>query len=555
MSGGLGVTLIVALGTALVLGALAHRLRMPPMVGYIAAGLLVGPFTPGYVANREEVEGLADIGVALLMFSIGIKFRLAELFEVGRVVLVGATAQVAITMALATAAMMLFAGSPVIEALFLGAVVSICSSVVLVKVAGETTLESTLHGRLAFSWSIVQDLITVVLVVVLSAMAVESDSPVLDALVATALAAAFVVAVLVGGSRVLPAVLSRVALLGLRELFVVAVAVVAIGTAAAANLVGVSVALGAFVAGLALAESDLAASVLGEIVPLRELFATLFFVSVGVLLSPAAVLAGLPIVLFLLLLIVAGKALPIAGVLLAFRQRPGVAARTAALVAQGGEFSFVLATVGLQVGALSPDQFSQAMGAVVLSILLATPVAAAGTRLGERLDERFPLRMPEGEDTNLPEGLRRHVIVAGFGTVGRGVARVLEGRSIPWVAIEADYHRARTAIAGGAPVIFGDVGNVTVLDVAKVDTASTLVLALPDALATRQAVVYALGRNARLHVIARAHSSADEAELRRLGVERVITAERHLGNELVRYTLLRYGVPEREIDTVLRRRG
>ena len=331
-------------------------------------------------------------------------------------------------------------------------------------------------------------------------------------------------------------------------------AAVAIGTAAAASLVGVSVALGAFVAGLALAESDLATSVLGEIVPLRELFATLFFVSVGILLSPAAVLGGVAVVVILLLLIVAGKALPIAGVLTIAGQRPGVAARTGALVAQSGEFSFVLATVGLQVGALSQDVFSQAMGAVVLSILLAAPVAAAGARLGDLLDRRFPLRIPEGEETNPAEGLRRHVIIAGFGTVGRGVARLLEGRGIRWVAIEGDYQRARAAIVGGAPVIFGDVGNVTVLDAGAVGTAGTLVLALPDALATRQAVVYALGQNPRLHIVARAHSSTDEAELRRLGVERVITAERQLGNELVRYTLMRYGVPEREIDTILRRR-
>jgi CPA2 family monovalent cation:H+ antiporter-2 len=553
MTSGLALTLLAALGSALVLGAVAHRLRMPAMVGYIAAGLLVGPFTPGYVADREEVQGLAEIGVALLMFSIGIRFRLAELLEVGRLVLIGAPVQVAVTMALGTGAALLL-GSTLIAALFLGAVVSICSSVVLVKVAGEAALENTTHGRLALSWSIVQDLITVVLVVVLSAIAGDSDQPVLDALIATGLAAAFVAGVLVIGSRVLPAVLSRVALLGSRELFIVAVAVIAIGTAAAASSVGVSVALGAFVAGLALAESDLAASVLGEVVPLRELFATLFFVSVGVLLAPAAVLAGLPVVLVLLVVIVAGKALPIAGFVAASGLRPGVAVQTGTLVAQGGEFSFVLATVGLQVGALDRDVFSQAMGAVVLSILVAAPVAAAGGRLGRWLDGRFPQTMPSDEATSPAAGLRRHVIVAGYGAVGRTVARMLEGRGIPWVAIEGEYRRARAAIAAGAPVIFGDIGNITVLDMARVESAGTLVMAIPDALATRQGVVYALGRNPRLHIVARAHSAVDETELRRLGVERVITAERQLGNELVRYTLMRYGVPEREVDTILRRR-
>lgn len=553
MTGSLAITLLAALGTALVLGAVAHRLRMPPMVGYIAAGLLVGPFTPGYVADREEVQGLADIGVALLMFSIGIRFRLAELFEAGRLVVVGAPLQVAVTMALGTAAALALR-STLIEALFMGAVVSICSSVVLVKVAGEATLENTTHGRLALSWSIVQDLITVVLVVVLSAAAGDSEQPVLDALLATAVAAGFVVAVLVVGSRVLPAVLSRVALLGSRELFIVAVAVIAIGTAAVANSVGVSVALGAFVAGLALAESDLAASVLGEVVPLRELFATLFFVSVGILLSPAAVYSGWAAVLVLLVVIVLGKALPIAAIIGFGGHPPGVALQTGALVAQSGEFSFVLATVGLEVGALDRDHFSLAMGAVVLSILAAAPVASLGERLGRLLDRRSRRALPLDEAENPAAGLRRHVIVAGYGTVGRTVARVLEGRGIPWVAIEGEYRRAQAAIAGGAPVIFGDIGNVTVLDVAHVEAASTLVLAVPDALATRQSVVYAMGRNPRLHVVARAHSAVDEAELRRLGVERVITAERQLGQELLRYTLLRYGVSEREIDTILRRR-
>ncbi len=553
MTGGLAITLLAALGTALLLGALANRLRMPPMVGYIAAGLLVGPFTPGYVANREEVQSLAEIGVALLMFSIGLRFRLAELLEAGWLVVVGAPVQVLISMALG-GGVAWFLGSPPVEAAFVGAVVSICSSVVLVKVAGESALETTLHGRLALSWSIVQDLVTVVLVVVLSAAATESEHPVLDAMLATLVAAAFVVAVLLIGSRVLPAVLSRVALLGSRELFVVAVAVVAIGTAALANEVGVSVALGAFVAGLALAESDLAASVLGEVVPLRELFATIFFVSVGILLQPAAVLEGWPIVLVLLLLVIFGKGLPIAAIVRGSGNRISTSLRVGGLIAQGGEFSFVLATVGLQLGAVDSATFSQAMGAVVISVLLAAPVAAGAGWLGDLLDERVR-RAPSVDSAPSPAaGLSRHVVLLGYGAVGRSVARMLEGRGIPWVAIESDYRRARAAIAGGAPVIYGDGGAASVLDVARIEAASLLVVAMPDPLATRQAVIYASARNGRIHMISRAHSTVDEADLRRLGVAHVITAERQLGNELVRHTLVRYGVSEREIDVILRRR-
>jgi CPA2 family monovalent cation:H+ antiporter-2 len=553
LTGGLAITLLAALGSGLLLGALANRLRMPPMVGYIVAGLLVGPFTPGYVADPQEVQSLAEIGVALLMFSIGLRFRLGELLEVGKLVLLGAPAQVLFSMALGGGAAY-FLGSSPIEAAFIGAVVSICSSVVLVKVAGEASLETTLHGRLALSWSIAQDLITVILVVVLSAVATESGQPLLDAVVATLVAALFVAAVLVIGSRVLPAVLSRVALLGSRELFVVAVAVVAIGTAVLASEVGVSVALGAFVAGLALAESDLAPSALGEVVPLRELFATIFFVSVGILLQPGAVMEGWPVVLLLLLFVVFGKLLPIAGLVRLAGYRPGTALRVGGLVAQGGEFSFVLATVGLQLGALDAATFSQLMGAVIISILLAAPVAWSSGWLGDRLDARRPAILAGGGDEGPAAGLSRHVVLLGYGAVGRSVARMLEGRGIPWVAAESDYRRARSAIASGVPVIYGDGGAASILDVARIDSASLMVVAMPDPLATRQAVIYAIGRNARIHVIARAHSGADEAELRRLGVAHVITAERQIGNELVRHTLARYGVSDREIDVILRRR-
>jgi len=552
MTGSLAITLLAALGAALVFGAVAHRLRLAPMIGYIAAGLLVGPFTPGFVADREEVLGLADIGVALLMFSLGLRFRLEELAETGRLVLVGAPVQVAVTTGLGTGVALLM-GSELPSALFMGAVVSVSSTVVLAKVAGESVLATTPHGRIALGWSVVQDLLTVVLVVVLSAVASASDQPLVDGAVSIGVALAFVAGVLVVGGRVLPAVLARVALLGSRELFVVAVAVIAIGTAAAAGVLGVSVALGAFVAGLALAESDLAASVLGEVIPLRELFATIFFVSVGILLQPSAVVAGWPIVVVLLLLIVLGKGLPTASAALLAGHRARTAFRAAGLIAQCGEFSFVLATVGLELGALSHEAFSQAMGAVVLSILLAPLVAGGAARVGDLLERRRPGPDPSVEARRRAGDLRRHAVVLGYGQVGRAVCRVLDGRSIPWVAVDSDYPLVRTAAAGGAPLVYGDAGTPSVLDAVRIDAASTLVVAIPDALAARQAVGYAMRQNARLHVVARAHSEADEAALRRLGAARVITAERQVGHELVRHALARFGVSEREIDAVLRR--
>jgi monovalent cation:H+ antiporter-2, CPA2 family len=553
MTSSLGVTLLVSLAAALVLGSVAHRLRLAPIIGYIAAGLLVGPFTPGFVADREDLLALADIGVALLMFSIGLRFRLRELASVGRLVLVGAPIQVGLTMGLATL-VVTAAGQPLTMGLFLGAVAAISSSVVLVKVAGEESLQSTVHGRLAIGWSVAQDLITVLLVVVLSALAGADSDPLPRALGATAIALGFVVVVLVLGSRLLPALLARVAHLASRELFIVAVAVIAMGTAALAGLVGVSIALGAFMAGLALAESDLAASVLGEVVPLRELFATMFFVSIGLLLQPSEVAAGWLAVVGLLALIVLGKGLPIALIALAGGQGAGSAFRLGGLLAQAGEFSFVLATAGLQLGALSSSTFSQAMGAVVVSIVLAGPVARGSSWLGDRLGRLRSGRtdMSEVHPDRL-DRLHRHAVILGYGRVGRTVARVLEARGFAYVAVDSDYRLVRGARAQGVLAIYGEAGQPPVLDEARIEAARVLIIALPDALATRQAIRHATARNPRIEVVARAHSERDEAELRAMGISRVVLAERQLGAELVRHALRRYGISEREVEAILRR--
>jgi monovalent cation:H+ antiporter-2, CPA2 family len=549
----LALTLLIALVSALVLGAVAHRLGLPPMIGYIVAGLVVGPATPGPIADREEVLALADIGVALLMFSIGLQFSIGELRQAGWRLLAGTPLQVLATMGIGTATGLLMGWEP-IEALFVGGAVSVCSTVVLVKVAGEAALHTTSHGRAALSVSIVHDLVTVALVVILSSFGTREDESLATLVLRGAVALGFVALVLVAGSRLLPRLLGIIARFRSRELFVIAVAVIAIGTASAAELLGVSVALGAFVAGLALAESDLSASVLGEIVPLRELFSSFFFVSIGVLLQPDAVLAAWPVVLTLLVVITIGKALPIAGLAHLSGLPASASLRTGGLIGQSGEFSFVLASTGLGLGAVRPEVFSLAMGAVVISILTAGPLFTGSRRVGAWLDSRAGRPPLPGDE---PTGLRRHAVILGYGRVGRAVARVLGSRGFNWVAVEGDYSVAREARLAGHPVIYGDCGAPSVLDQASVGSAHLLVVAVPDALATEQAVAYSMGRNPRLEVVARAHSDAEEAELRRLGVSRIVVAERELGNELIRHAMRRFGVSDREVAAILaaRREG
>jgi monovalent cation:H+ antiporter-2, CPA2 family len=546
----LEVTLLVALVAALALGALAHRIGLPPMLGYIVAGLLVGPATPGPTVGDEELLALADIGVALLMFSIGLQFSVSELRTVGPRVLAGTPVQVAITMAIG-AGTGLIMGWQLVEALFIGGAVAVCSTVVLVKVVGEEALHTTSYGKTALGVSIVQDLLTVVLVVTLSALGSGGAESPFNLLLDAAVAIGFVVLVLVGGSRILPRLLAVIAGLRSRELFVIAVAAMAIGLAFAASALGVSVALGAFVAGMALADSDLTDSVLGEIVPLRELFSSFFFVSIGILLRPDAIFEAWPVVVALLLIITFGKAIPIAALARIDGQQPSSALRSGALVGQSGEFSFVLASAGVTVGAVRPDAFSLAMGAVVISIVTAQPMLAGARWLGERLDERAGAPPLVGEE---PSGLRRHAVILGFGRVGRSVARVLESRGFSWVAVDGDYDVARAARETGSPMIFGDAGSPSVLDRAGVADAHALVVCVPDALASRQAVTYARGRNPRIDVVARAHSDAEEADLRRLGASRVVVAERELGNELIRHALRRFGVSDREVAAILESR-
>ncbi len=371
--------------------------------------------------------------------------------------------------------------------------------------------------------------------------------------ITVAIALGFVTVVVVAGSWVLPRLLGIVAGLRSRELFVISVAVISIGTAFAASAVGVSVALGAFVAGLALSDSDLTASVLGEIVPLRELFSTFFFVSIGILLDPLAILEAWPVVVALLLIITLGKAIPVAVLARLDGQLPSSAARAGALVGQSGEFSFVLASAGLSLAAVRPDTFSLAMGAVVISIVTAQPLLAGGRWLGDRLD-RLADRLTDAEEDTTAEGLRRHAVILGYGRVGRSVARVLESRGFAWVAVDGDYEVAREGTLSGGRVIYGEAGAPPVLDRARVDHCHAVIVAIPDALATRQAVAYAMARNPRVEIVARAHSEAEEAELRRLGVARVVVAEREVGNQLVRHALRRFGVSDREAAAIMESR-
>jgi CPA2 family monovalent cation:H+ antiporter-2 len=547
------VNLVVALAAALVGALIAARLGQSVILGYILAGVAIGPYTPGFVGDRTTVEALAEIGVILLMFAIGVQFSLRDLLRSGRAAMVGSTVQVLATIGLGALVGVTFGWEP-IEALFFGAVISNSSSTVLSKVLGDRGEMNTPPGRLALAWSTMQDLGTVVLIVLLSALATDSDALLLDLAREVGKALLFLVLLIPVGLRALPWLFAKVAALRSREVFVMTVAVVALGLSYGASFFGLSLALGAFVAGVVVSESDLSHQILGEVLPLRDIFAGLFFVSVGMLVDPGFVARNLPLLLLTLLLIVAIKGGIVAALAWWLSTPTRAAVLTGALLAQSAEFSFLLARVGEDVDAVSPTVFSLMLAGAAASIVLAPGVYVGAKPLAAALGDRRPaLRSvavldPPAADP-APSG---HAIICGYGRVGSVVGQAI-GRRFRFVAIEEDPRVVELLRRQEVRVVQGNAAIPMVLEQANPARASVLVVALPDPVATRQIVDYVRERYPRLDVVVRTHSAAERRLLIERGVEEVVLGEWELALEMTRHTLRRFGVGTLEAQELIQR--
>jgi monovalent cation:H+ antiporter-2, CPA2 family len=545
---GLLVDLALALLAAFVGAALAVRLGQSPIVGYIVAGVAIGPFTPGFVGDIEVVASLADIGVVFLMFAIGAQISLPALRGVGPVSVVGATVQVAICI-LIGAGVGSLVGWSLLEAVFFGAVISNSSSTVLTKVLAERGESDTQHALISLGWSTVQDLWTIVLIVVLTAVAGTETTPG-DLALAIGQALLFLVIVLPVGSLVIPRAFEFLASFRSREIFILGVVTVALGTAYLGTFFGISLALGAFLAGVLVAESDLSVQVVGETVPFRDLFAALFFVSVGMLVDPGFVVANIPLVLLVLGLIVFVKGAIVTGLIAAFRYPSRTAVLTGIVLAQSAEFSFLLARVGSETGAVGPTVFSLMLAGAAGSIVLAPVVHRGGAPLARRLSQVGGAADPEPSGAP-PSGRRRTAVICGFGRVGRLVATALERRGLTFVVVEEDPRVAREAAAQGHAVVRGAAENRAVLGRAMQGNPAVLVVALPDPLVVRTVVAAARAEHPRLPIVARAHSAAQRAGLQRLGADAVIVGEIELGLEMTRFTLRQFGLSALEVQALI----
>ncbi|MBM4420687.1 MAG: sodium:proton antiporter [Chloroflexi bacterium] len=557
---GLITTIGYALGFAVVGGLLAVRLGLPPLVGYLLAGVAIGPFTPGFVADARVAAELAEIGVILLMFGVGIHFSLRDLIAVRRVAIPGALAQIAAATAVGAGGAM-WSGWPFGAGLMLGLAVSVASTVVLLRALMERGLLDTLHGRIAVGWLIVEDLFIVFVLALLPATADilsganQDPTRIVGDLAVTLLKlAALGTLMAVVGLRAVPWLLTSVARTGSRELFTLTILALALGVAmGAAALFGVSLALGAFLAGAATNESDVSHHAASEALPLRDAFAVLFFVSVGMLFDPATLLSAPLAILGLLALIVVGKGLVALGIVLVlgYPRRSGLV--VALGLAQIGEFSFLLSDMGRRLGLMSEQGHNLVLAAALVSITL-NPFLF---RLLDRLDAllgRWTVRagaedLAESLDTSHADR-RGHAVICGLGSVGEMVAQALRRRSFDTVVIELDKRRVEDARRRGLDVLFGDAASELILEHAGLARARVLVIALEDASVTQRIVEVARRLRPDLALVVRTQGERMWRTLSDMRGTFAVLGEREVAVAIASHALARFGVSAAEIASI-----
>lgn len=528
-------TIVAGLVVAFIMGSIAHRLKLSPLVGYLIAGILVGPFTPGFVADAGLANELAEIGVILLMFGVGLHFSLKDLLSVRAIAVPGALVQIAVATALGIGLAHLM-GWTLMGGIVFGLALSVASTVVLLRALQGADLVDTRRGRIAVGWLIVEDLVMVLALVLLPALAQVLGSAdgagvgaLLAPLVGTLLkVVGFVVVMLVVGRRVIPWALHWVVHTGSRELFRLAVLAIALGVAfGAAYVFDVSFALGAFFAGMILGETPLSRRATEETLPLRDAFAVLFFVSVGMLFNPAIVVEQPLPLLATVLIIVIGKSIAAWGIVRAFGY-PNVTALTiAASLAQIGEFSFILASLGTGLGVLPADARDLILAGAMVSIFL-NPILFSLIVRGHRQEEE----VASTADAAVAKTMG-HMILVGYGRVGKLIAAQLAAKGVDFVIIEDDRDKSQEAGEAGHIVVRGNALDDRHLRAANIGAARTMLIAVPEGFEGGAIHDHARHLNPDIIVIARAHSDAEVAHLESRAVPHIVMGERELAARML----------------------
>jgi CPA2 family monovalent cation:H+ antiporter-2 len=554
-------TLAIGLVLAFSLGVLAHRLKLPPLVGYLLAGIALGPFTPGFVADQSIANQLAEVGVILLMFGVGLHFSLEDLLSVRGIAIPGAVAQGLVSTPLGVALGWWLGWGTGAGVLF-GLALSVASTVVLLRLMQERRLLETERGKITVGWLIVQDIAMILVLVLLPGLAglykgleAAPDPAAIAREVGLMLGkfAIFVAVMLIVGKKLIPAILHYVAHTGSRELFRLAVLSIALGVAyAAAELFGVSLALGAFFAGMMLSESRLSQQAATESLPLRDAFAVLFFVSVGMLFNPGIVIAAPLALLATVLIIVLGKSIAAYAVVRLFGLPGPTALTISASLAQIGEFSFILASLGLSLGLLPAEGRDLILAGAIISIILNPFLFAALdfvlTRRGKAIADRPPTEAIE-EPTPTREPIRRtaltnHVVLIGHGRVGSFISGVLGETKTPVFVIEDDKNLVAELKTQGIEGIVGNAADPALIAAANLGEARCLLVAIPDAFEGGQVVQQARAINPKLLIIGRAHSEAEIEHLKKHGADLVVMGEHEIAKAMLD------NIAERQPDVV-----
>ncbi len=550
------VSIVILLGAALVGGMIAHRLRQPVILGYLVVGVAVGPHAFGLVSDLTMVEAAATIGVALLMFTLGLEVSISQLRQVGKVGLWGGIAQIVVTFALGVAAGSTLFGWSLTQAALFGLVISLSSTMVCLKILMERGELDSMHGRIMIAILILQDVSVVLMVVVVPLLGGTLENFFLALAMATGKAILFVGIAIVLGLWVLPWLMGRVGGVRSRELFLLTVLVLSLGAALSTYIFGLSVVFGAFVIGLVLRETRFAHQALAEITPLRDIFATLFFVSLGMLLSPKFVFDNWPLIIMTVATITVLKFLVVFGIVWFFGYSRRIALLTGAGLFQIGEFSFILAQAGLNMGIISNQFYSLILASAIITIIL-TPLSMNSvpwlyskltrTPVGKGLAAEDTAVFPVSQSSQTTN----QVIIAGYGRVGHNVAQGLRDAGLPYTVIEINPERIFEMRCGGTDCIYGDASNVHVLSLVDLSKAKVLVVTFPDPLAVVTTVKTALRLNPKLKIVARVHRTREAELLKGLGVVELISPEYEASLEFLRRVLSLSGWRKADIKRTL----
>lgn len=555
-------TIAAAFGFALILGFAAERIRLPALVGYLVAGILIGPATPGFVADIATASQLSEIGVMLLMFGVGLHFSLDDLLSVKRIALPGAVVQMGMATVLGMGVAWWW-GWPIGPALIFGLSLSCASTVVLLKALEARNLLETMNGRIAVGWLVVEDLATVVILVLLPPLAgtlggttpaAIGNTPIWRTIIQTLLeVSAFIALMLIVGRRVLPWLLAKIAATGSRELFTLAVIATAIGIAYGSSaLFGVSFALGAFFAGMVMQESEFSHRAAQESLPLRDAFSVLFFVGVGMLFDPMVVIEKPFHLLAVVGIIIIGKSIAAMVLVLILRYPFNTALTVAASLAQIGEFSFILAGLGMSLKLLPAEGMSLVLAGALISIALNPLVFATIAPLRNWTLKRSALarRLEQRQDpyAELPMSTARRylegqVVLVGYGRVGRRIADALNGRSIPFVVVERNRELVEKLRQQEIAAVSGNAAEPAVLIQAHIAQAAMLVVATPDLLGMRQMVDTARMLNPAIEIVLRTHSEDESELLRKERWGTVFYGEEELAKGMTHHVLQRFAPP------------